>query len=185
LCVLFPRIYALEENKDCSMAEKLYSGSSSLRRPVRGGVENSKLILLQEHIEGMILSNMEDRWVWDLNGEGVFCVKDVRNLLDDHFMPKSHIATRWIKYVPIKLNVFAWKVHLDRLPTRVNLQHRGVLVSDPLCPICCSEDEDSAHIFFDVGWSRILLGLSVSGGIWLGLRLVRIPISFTGSMISD
>nr|GEZ29494.1 RNA-directed DNA polymerase, eukaryota [Tanacetum cinerariifolium] len=36
-CVLFPRIYALEENKDCSVAEKLYSVSSSLRRPVRGG----------------------------------------------------------------------------------------------------------------------------------------------------
>nr|GEU43748.1 RNA-directed DNA polymerase, eukaryota [Tanacetum cinerariifolium] len=57
------------ENKDCSVAEKLYSVSSSLRRPVRGGVENSQLILLQEHIEGTILSNMEDRWVWDLNGE--------------------------------------------------------------------------------------------------------------------
>nr|GEW51192.1 RNA-directed DNA polymerase, eukaryota [Tanacetum cinerariifolium] len=147
LCVLFLRIYALEENKDCSVAEKLYS-VSSLRRPVRGGVKNSQLILLQDHIEGMILSNMKDRWVWDLNGEGVFCVKDVRNLLDDRFLPKAPIATRWIKYVPIKLNVFAWKVHLDRLPTRVNLQHHGVLFSDPLCPICCSEDEDSAHIFF-------------------------------------
>ncbi|GJU53603.1 RNA-directed DNA polymerase, eukaryota [Tanacetum coccineum] len=91
---------------------------------------------------------MEDRWVWDLNGEGVFCVKDVRNLLDDCFLPKAPTATRWVKYVPIKLNVFAWKVHLDRLPTRVNLQHRGVLVSDPSCPICCSEYEDSAHLFF-------------------------------------
>ncbi|GJS19641.1 RNA-directed DNA polymerase, eukaryota [Tanacetum coccineum] len=40
------------------------------------------------------------------------------------------------------------KVHLNRLPTRVNLQHRGVLVSDPSCPICHSEDEDLAHLFF-------------------------------------
>ncbi|GKA41559.1 RNA-directed DNA polymerase, eukaryota [Tanacetum coccineum] len=52
------------------------------------------------------------------------------------------------KYVPIKLNVFAWNVHLNRLPTRVNLQHRGVLVSDPSCPICHSEDEDLSHLFF-------------------------------------
>ncbi|GJV25458.1 RNA-directed DNA polymerase, eukaryota [Tanacetum coccineum] len=106
------------------------------------------VLLLQEYIEGTILSSLEDRWVWDLNGEGVFCVKDVRNLLDDVFLPKAPIATRWIKYVPIKLNVFAWKVHLNRLPTRVNLQHRGVLVSDPSCPICHSEDEDLAHLFF-------------------------------------
>ncbi|GKE29718.1 RNA-directed DNA polymerase, eukaryota [Tanacetum coccineum] len=124
------------------------SVTSSLRRPVRGGSESSQLSLLQEYIEGTILSSLEDRWVWDLNGEGVFCVKDVRNLLDDVFLPKAPIATRWIKYVPIKLNVFAWKVHLNRLPTRVNLQHRGVLVSDPSCPICHSEDEDLAHLFF-------------------------------------
>ncbi|GJT79071.1 RNA-directed DNA polymerase, eukaryota [Tanacetum coccineum] len=114
----------------------------------KGGSESSQLSLLQEYIEGTILSSLEDRWVGDLNGEGVFCVKDVRNLLDDVFLPKAPIATRWIKYVPIKLNVFAWKVHLNRLPTRVNLQHRGVLVSDPSCPICHSKDEDLAHLFF-------------------------------------
>ncbi|GJS51626.1 RNA-directed DNA polymerase, eukaryota [Tanacetum coccineum] len=134
--------------------ENMLSRSLRIRRilkdggEVRGGSESSQLSLLQEYIEGTILSSLEDRWVWDLNGEGVFCVKDVRNLLDDVFLPKSPIATRWIKYVPIKLNVFAWKVHLNRLPTRVNLQHRGVLVSDPSCPICHSEDEDLAHLFF-------------------------------------
>nr|GEX15802.1 hypothetical protein [Tanacetum cinerariifolium] len=105
-----------------SVAVKLSSVTSSLRRPVRGGSESSQLSLLQEYIEGTILSSLEDRWVWDLNGEGVFCVKDVRSILDD--------------------------VHLNRLPTRVNLQHRGVLVSDLSCPICHSEDEDSAHLFF-------------------------------------
>nr|GEU78347.1 RNA-directed DNA polymerase, eukaryota [Tanacetum cinerariifolium] len=89
-----------------------------------------------------------DRWVLDLNGEGVFRVKDVRYILDDVFLPKVATASRWIKYVPIKVNILAWKVHLDRLPTRVNLQHRGVLISDSLCPICYSEDEDSAHMFF-------------------------------------
>ncbi|GJR40326.1 hypothetical protein Tco_1216010 [Tanacetum coccineum] len=41
-----------------------------------GGVESSQLALLQTYIEGTLLSNMEDRWVWDLNGEGVFRVKD-------------------------------------------------------------------------------------------------------------
>ncbi|GKE96287.1 RNA-directed DNA polymerase, eukaryota [Tanacetum coccineum] len=91
---------------------------------------------------------MEDRWVWDLNGESVFRVKDVRILLDECFLPKAPIASRWVKYVPIKINVFAWKVFLDRLPTRSNLQHRGVLVSDLLCPLCSSAQEDSYHLFF-------------------------------------
>ncbi|GJS54676.1 RNA-directed DNA polymerase, eukaryota [Tanacetum coccineum] len=149
LRVMFPRIYALEINKDCTMADKLqFSVTSSLRRSVRGGVESSQLALLQMYIEGTLLSNMEDRWVWDLNGEGVFRVKDVRILLDECFLPKAPTATRWVKYVPIKINVFAWKVFLDRLPTRSNLQHRGVLVSDLLCPLCSSAQEDSSHLFF-------------------------------------
>ncbi|GKE05204.1 RNA-directed DNA polymerase, eukaryota [Tanacetum coccineum] len=96
----------------------------------------------------LIGSLYKDRWVWDLNGEGVFRVKDVRILLDECFLPKAPTATRWVKYVPIKINVFAWKVFLDRLPTRSNLQHRGVLVSDLLCPLCSSAQEDSSHLFF-------------------------------------
>ncbi|GJX27098.1 hypothetical protein Tco_0233394 [Tanacetum coccineum] len=64
LRVMFPRIYALEINKECTVAEKLQlSVTSSLRRSVRGGVESSQLALLQTYIEGTLLSNMEDRWV--------------------------------------------------------------------------------------------------------------------------
>ncbi|GKF27659.1 hypothetical protein Tco_0094001, partial [Tanacetum coccineum] len=71
LCDLFPRIYALESNKDALVVEKLYSVSASFRRDARGGVEASQLDLLQELIQNVILSNMDDRWSWDLNGEGV------------------------------------------------------------------------------------------------------------------
>ncbi|GJS51297.1 hypothetical protein Tco_0624659 [Tanacetum coccineum] len=146
LRVMFPRIYALEINKDCTVADKLqFSVTSSLRRSVRGGVESSQLALLQTYIEGTLLSNMEDRWVWDLNGEGVFRVKDVRILLDECFLPKAPTATRWVKYVPIKINVFAWKVFLDRK-----------------IPRTCSSVVD---------WLRISSGSYVAGGIYHGLPL--------------
>ncbi|GJZ96059.1 RNA-directed DNA polymerase, eukaryota, partial [Tanacetum coccineum] len=122
---MFPRIYALEENKECSIAVKLQGDVEfSLRRQVRGGVEAQQLVQLQDLIGSSVLVNAEDRWFWDLNENGVFCVKDVRKLLYESFLPKEVIATRWIKFVPIKINVFAWKVSLDRLPTRVNLIHR-------------------------------------------------------------
>nr|GEV36900.1 RNA-directed DNA polymerase, eukaryota, reverse transcriptase zinc-binding domain protein [Tanacetum cinerariifolium] len=97
----------------------------SLRRQVKGGVEAQQLVQLQDLIGSLVLVNDEDRWFWDLNGNGVFCVKDVRRLLDESFLPKQATATRWVKFVPIKINVFAWKVSLDRLPIRVNLMHRG------------------------------------------------------------
>ncbi|GJW59992.1 retrovirus-related pol polyprotein from transposon TNT 1-94 [Tanacetum coccineum] len=79
-------------------------------RTVRGGVEAHQLDLLQKLIETTILTNLEDRWVWDLNGEGVFRVKDARMLLDERFLPKDSTATRWVKSIPIKINVFAWKI---------------------------------------------------------------------------
>ncbi|GJT80640.1 RNA-directed DNA polymerase, eukaryota [Tanacetum coccineum] len=57
LRVMFLRIYALEINKDCTVADKLqFSVTSSLRRSVRGGVKSSQLALLQTYIEGTLLS---------------------------------------------------------------------------------------------------------------------------------
>ncbi|GKC99214.1 RNA-directed DNA polymerase, eukaryota [Tanacetum coccineum] len=146
---LFPRIYSLDENKDCSVASKLQGATVlSLRRPVRGGAESQQLDQLQELIGTSILSNAEDRWVWDLNGSGSFCVKGACNLLDEAFLPKDETATRWIKLIPIKINVFAWKVYLDRLPTRLNLHHWDVHVPSLLCPICSASSEDTPHLLF-------------------------------------
>ncbi|GKA23247.1 hypothetical protein Tco_0709209 [Tanacetum coccineum] len=74
LSVLFPGIYALEIIKDCTVADKLQFSLPLLFRRYSSeeGVESSQLALLQTYIEGTLLSNMEDRWVWDLNGEGRF-----------------------------------------------------------------------------------------------------------------
>nr|GFB34885.1 hypothetical protein [Tanacetum cinerariifolium] len=109
-----------------------------------------------KEFDTVILSNVDDRWFWDLNGKGVFCVKDARNLIDETFPPKEPIATRWLKIVPIKVNIFAWKLHHDRLPTRANLVRRGML-----------------------------LALFVGGGIFLGCKLVLIRNGLFGLTQSD
>ncbi|GJX26313.1 hypothetical protein Tco_0232609 [Tanacetum coccineum] len=102
---------------DISVADKMNTSiSSSFRRHVRGGVESQQLDQLSLLLDTVILSNMDDRWFWDLNGDGVFQVKDVRSMLDEAFLPKMEVPTRWIKSIPIKVNVFAWKLYLDRLP---------------------------------------------------------------------
>nr|GEZ19897.1 RNA-directed DNA polymerase, eukaryota [Tanacetum cinerariifolium] len=103
--------------------------------------------------------NAEDKWYWDLNGSGAFCVKDVRNLLDESFLPKDNIVTRWIKFIPIKINVFAWKVYLDRLPTRPNLLHRGIHVPSLSSLICSSALEDTSHLLFSCGMASDVVRL--------------------------
>ncbi|GJZ49784.1 zinc finger, CCHC-type containing protein, partial [Tanacetum coccineum] len=80
--------------------------------------------------------------------DGVFRVKDVRNLLDETFLPKADTPTRWIKSIPIKVNVFVWKALQDRRPTRSNLVRRNILIDSLSCLICDGEPEDSSHLFF-------------------------------------
>ncbi|GKC78520.1 hypothetical protein Tco_1129294 [Tanacetum coccineum] len=65
------------------------SFTSSFSREVRGGAESLQLTQILDLLGTVILSNMEDRWIWDLNRDGEFCVKDVRNLLDVTFLPKA------------------------------------------------------------------------------------------------
>nr|GFC52801.1 RNA-directed DNA polymerase, eukaryota [Tanacetum cinerariifolium] len=99
----FPCLYALEEKKHISVADKMRTSISfSFRRSVRGGVESQQHDHLSVLLDSVILSNMEDRWFWDLNGDGVFRVKDVRILLDEAFLSKMEVPTRWIKSIPIK-----------------------------------------------------------------------------------
>nr|GEW43399.1 RNA-directed DNA polymerase, eukaryota [Tanacetum cinerariifolium] len=152
---LFPRMFALDAVKDISVAGKLQSPLvSSFRRNVRGGIEEQQLEHLVALLDYVILSNSNDRWVSDLNGDGVFRVKDVRNLLDEFFLPRADVRTRWVKNIPIKVNIFAWRLALDRLPTRANLVQRNVVTESQSCPLCDAILEDTSHLFFNCSLPR-------------------------------
>ncbi|GJV76921.1 RNA-directed DNA polymerase, eukaryota [Tanacetum coccineum] len=146
---LFPRLFSLEMSSDVTVATKLHGLlSDSFRRLVRGGIEAQQLAHLQNLVGTSILSNSDDRWVCNLNGDGSFQVKNIRCLLDEYFLPNDPVATRWVKFIPIKINVFAWRVYLDRLPTRLNLNRRNIQVLDQSCPVCKDAAEEVSHLFF-------------------------------------
>nr|GFB04345.1 RNA-directed DNA polymerase, eukaryota [Tanacetum cinerariifolium] len=130
LCVRFPRLFALETDKESTVALKLGSSSvdASFRRSVRDGVERQQWDDLNSVSGSVTLSASKDRWICDLNGDGVFRFKEVRTILDDIFLPSAADATRWVKYIPIKINVFAWRARLDPLPARSNLVRRGFVL---------------------------------------------------------
>ncbi|GJV34982.1 hypothetical protein Tco_1407459 [Tanacetum coccineum] len=78
--------------------------------PLRSEV--SSLFVLEDRTKSLRVGS---KWFCDLNGEGVFRVKEVRYTLDDIFLPSAPEATRWVKYIPIKINIFAWRAWLNRL----------------------------------------------------------------------
>ncbi|GJZ09579.1 RNA-directed DNA polymerase, eukaryota, reverse transcriptase zinc-binding domain protein [Tanacetum coccineum] len=155
----FPRLYALENVKQVSVASKIADSSlsSSFRRVPRGGIEEEQLLLLVDKISLVLLSNSLDRWSWtDLLLQVVSVVKSARNHIDDVLLPSHGSATRWVNKVPIKINILAWKVCKDILPTRFNLSLRGVDINSILCPVCHMAGESSSHLFFSCNVARLL-----------------------------
>ncbi|PWA81657.1 hypothetical protein CTI12_AA183240 [Artemisia annua] len=112
---------------------------------------------LNSLLASVSLSNSCDRWFCDLAGDGEFRVKEVRNFIDDLTLPSQSEPTRWVRFIPIKVNIFAWRARLDCLPTRVNLARRGVHVDSSSCPLCNSNEEDVHHLFFCCDFARLIL----------------------------
>ncbi|GJW21128.1 nuclear pore complex protein NUP93A [Tanacetum coccineum] len=76
-------------------------------RPPRGGIEEVQLGLLVDKLVPVILTNSNDRWIWSLDSACVFSVKSARSFIDDSLLPSAGAPTRWLKIVPIKINILA------------------------------------------------------------------------------
>nr|GEW46459.1 RNA-directed DNA polymerase, eukaryota, reverse transcriptase zinc-binding domain protein [Tanacetum cinerariifolium] len=146
----FHRCFNLELQKDILVALKLQSNDFALsfRRRPRSGIEESQFCELSSLLASVGLSNAEDRWSWSLSGHGEFSVKSAREVIDKHVLITSSTPTRWSKVLPIKLNVFTWRMLLDKLPTWSNLAIRGLDVPCSLCSNCGTGVETRDHLFF-------------------------------------
>nr|GEY30076.1 hypothetical protein [Tanacetum cinerariifolium] len=90
------------------------------------GFEQEQFHVLVEVVKSINMVSMEDRWVWNLESSGEFSVSSIRMKIDELRLPRVSYKTRWVKHVPIKVNVFVWKVMVDALPTRFNLSRRCI-----------------------------------------------------------
>ncbi|GJT31691.1 hypothetical protein Tco_0922110 [Tanacetum coccineum] len=108
----FPRVYVLESDKKITVVTKMNHNdvSFSLRRSPRDGVEMEQFSSLNAFLEGTVLSDSNDRWSRSLVGSGEFSVASASKYIDEHQLGGSSHKTRWIKVVPIKINILAWKV---------------------------------------------------------------------------
>ena len=77
--------------------------------------------------------------------------------MDDSLLSSNLPPTKWVKEIPIKINVFAWKVQEDKLPTRFNLSRVGIDIHSIVCPICDTCVETVAHLLFSCSMAREVL----------------------------
>ncbi|GJX62222.1 hypothetical protein Tco_0295122 [Tanacetum coccineum] len=144
-----PRVYALDNYKQITVVEKINHAFivDTFCRPPRGGAEEEQLGFLLSRMDGIILTYIPGRWVWSLEATGEFSVKFVKKLIDDSILLKKEVATRWVKVMPIKINVFAWRVRFNKLHTRSNLSLKGIDISSIVSPLCHASVELMRNFF--------------------------------------
>nr|GEU75893.1 RNA-directed DNA polymerase, eukaryota [Tanacetum cinerariifolium] len=130
--------------------------------PWRGDLSFKELaprVYALEHMKGISVAAKltKDRWTWNLDGACEFSVASVMRTIDDYFYTLDNTKTRWVKEVPIKINIRAWKVKNDCFPTKFNMSRRGIELESILCPLCNSSAEASRHLFFSCQFVRDIM----------------------------
>ncbi|GKB41918.1 RNA-directed DNA polymerase, eukaryota, reverse transcriptase zinc-binding domain protein [Tanacetum coccineum] len=95
------------------------------------------------------------------------------------------IPDHWINVVPIKVNILAWRVPLDKLPTRLNLSRLGMEISSILCPLCNVAVESSSHLFFSLLSGSSSLASNSKMDAVVAMECVGVARSLTRSPIVD
>ena len=155
----YPRLYLISTQKEALVGEVLDIGmvwNFTWRRHLFMW-EEEVLVTLNEDLEGVRLSNQADVWWWNLEETGVFTVKSAYLRLEGVVLgevlwreeEKGVFDKLWKIPAPSKVAAFAWKVLLNRAPTKANLALRNVLASDAplLCVFCNRREENVLHLF--------------------------------------
>nr|GEX23012.1 RNA-directed DNA polymerase, eukaryota [Tanacetum cinerariifolium] len=94
---------------------------------------------------------------WNVDYTDVISYEDWRVWLVSIRIPKVGIPTRWVKSVPSKVNITAWKIKTNALPTRFNLSRRGMDIDTLMCPVCKGGVETISHLFFQCVLSKQIM----------------------------
>ncbi|KAJ0814615.1 putative RNA-directed DNA polymerase [Helianthus annuus] len=170
---LFPELFRLERDKWCVVAERIGGGnpvgtiSWSLKRYPESAQEIQQLLECHRLVANQSLGSGRDSWFWDNSNELGFSVQQVKSWLDRDRVQQQVTDFRWCKWLPIKCNVFMWRLLLDRIPTKVALYRRNIACGGCLCPFCEEHDESTEHIF---------TGCGTANGVWNGIaRWIHLP----------
>nr|GEX44231.1 RNA-directed DNA polymerase, eukaryota, reverse transcriptase zinc-binding domain protein [Tanacetum cinerariifolium] len=157
----FPRVYMLDNDKCCSIASRiaLHDWSAILRRRPRGGIESDQFSDLIQLVGSVVLTEHNDSWQWSLDISKGFSVASACFLIDSHTLDTGSSATRWNNNIPIEVNAFLWRLTLNKLPTKMNLDRKGIDVDSLLCPICLEDIETVNHTFVNCVTAKDLLAL--------------------------
>ncbi|GKB53073.1 reverse transcriptase domain-containing protein, partial [Tanacetum coccineum] len=192
LCYTFPRLFRLERDTNCVVRDRApvrdFRNPTDIRpldlsfnwnwsRPIRSIAEHQEVLELVNLLSSLHLSNDQDTWECTFSDNKCFSVKSMRILITKHIHPLDPQPFRWNKALPLKINISSWRISHNRLPTRFNLDRRGIDLHSTRCPVCDEDIETEEHLFSSCfiaidTWAKI-------GKIVDDSRLKKNPIRFS------
>ncbi|GLT33473.1 hypothetical protein SLA2020_080610 [Shorea laevis] len=153
----FPRLFQLAMNKEGMVQENgKWEGESwrwdiKWRRARMGREQEEEKRLWEVMGKVQLRKDVVDSWKWRHEATGKYIVKKAYEVLsfDVCLLEDKLCKLVWNRWVPSKVSFFGWRLCLDRLPTRWNLQKRGITLQgdERMCGLCKVGEEDADHLF--------------------------------------
>ena len=113
----------------------------------------------------------QDEWRWNLDNTRKYSVCSVYDLLTlgNTIIADDASNMVWHRHVPLKVSILAWRLLRNRLPSKSNLEVRGIMVQDGhLCVSGCGAVETVQHMFvscpiYSILWQHVRAWIGVSG----------------------
>uniref|UniRef100_A0A251VEZ9 Putative reverse transcriptase domain-containing protein n=1 Tax=Helianthus annuus TaxID=4232 RepID=A0A251VEZ9_HELAN len=166
----YPNLFRLAVDKQATVKDSWDAASSVLTCRWKSNLFSDsvrhELELLKARLVGTQFFEAPDHWTWNGNSDGTFKVADFKQShLSDHNQTQHHVL-RKNSWVPLKVRIFVWRLELNRLPTKDELQKRQVQLPNNLCVLCDVSAESTLHLFTGCGCS---FGVWIAIGAWCKL----------------
>ncbi|PWA41584.1 reverse transcriptase zinc-binding domain-containing protein [Artemisia annua] len=147
-------MYALETHKECLISERCFSGGLmdlpshvwAWRRSPRDGIEKAQFDDLVNLLVGFKPTDVRDSWTFSLSSLNTYTVSSMRCAIDSSTLVSTIDKVKWNKTLPIKINIHSWRLRKDRLPTRSNLDARGIDIDSLRCPLRGKYGDVKPHV---------------------------------------
>nr|GEV65681.1 putative RNA-directed DNA polymerase [Tanacetum cinerariifolium] len=126
ICYTYNRLYRLDINKDCLIKDKIKNENWNWNwsRTNLGSRNLSYFCDTLNEIGDVNIEVAEDTCYWSLGSNCIYTVKEAWKIIDLKTLPSLDLQSTWDKVLPRKVNIFLWRMSLDRLPHRLNLSSR-------------------------------------------------------------
>ncbi|KAJ9566154.1 hypothetical protein OSB04_002120 [Centaurea solstitialis] len=115
----FPRLAALDSDKECSIADRIDVSNEGNRmrwgwtRLLSSGRDLTQLADLESRCNSIAFNGSDDKWTWRLECSGNYTVSSLRQALDDLSLKKAGATTRRNVMVPLKIRIVLWRANCN------------------------------------------------------------------------